>query len=43
MADLRARDVFEGAEDENLRWATEWDEADDALHASSLSLPVRIL
>ena len=32
---LRARDEFENAEEANLRWATEWDEAHDEIYAAA--------
>ena len=35
MAGLIDRDEFEDAKEENLRWATEWDEADDAIYATA--------
>ena len=35
MANLGARDEFEAMEDENLRWATEWDEVDDMIYAAA--------
>ena len=35
MANLGGRDEFEDLEEENMRWATEWDEADDAIHADA--------
>ena len=35
MADLGDRNEYEGLEDEVLKWATEWDEADDAVYAAA--------
>ena len=35
MADLGATDAFESLEDEYAKWATGWDEADDAIYAAS--------
>ena len=29
------RNEYEGLEDEVLKWATEWDEADDAVYAGA--------
>ena len=35
MADLGAFDAFESLEDEYAKWATGWDEADDAIYAAA--------
>lgn len=35
MADLGATDAFESLEDEYAKWATGWDEADDAIYAAA--------
>ena len=42
MANLGGRDEFEGLEEENMRWATEWDEADDAIHADARRIYLKL-
>ena len=42
MANLGGRDEFEDLEEENMRWATEWDEADDAIHADARRIYLKL-